>query len=65
MKFLITHPNTKNVLGEVITRLGLIEVRGDSIDQLFYVRAGLKQIIDSIQEVPDDEKTDTSIGKGE
>lgn len=64
MKFLITHPNAKNILGEVITRLGLIEVRGDSTDQLYFVRLGLKQIMESIQEVPDDEKKETQKEEG-
>jgi hypothetical protein len=56
MKILITHPNTKGLLGEIMTRINLIEVKGDSTEQLFYVRLGLKELVESIKEIPDDEE---------
>ena len=58
----IKHPNAKNLIGEMFSRLDQIEVRGESVEQLYVVRTAFKQLIESIEEIPDETKEEEKKG---
>lgn len=52
----IKHPNARMIIGEILSRLDMIEVRGESVEQLYIVKTGFKQILDTIEEIPEEKK---------
>jgi hypothetical protein len=52
----IKNHQARLIFGEILDKLDKIEVRGDSVEYLYIVRVGLKQITDSLEEIPDDKK---------
>lgn len=56
--YAITKENWEGILVQIYQRAGLVEVKGDSLEHLFFVRLALKEIIDSVVEIP--EKKDLS-----
>lgn len=53
MKKYILDEESLNSLIQIHGRMGMIEVKGDSVDHLFQSRYLLKQIIESIHEFED------------
>lgn len=49
----ITKENWQNILLQIYQRSGMVEVKGESLEHLFFVRLALKEIIDSIVEIPE------------
>lgn len=56
MQLKIRNPKARGIFGEIMARLDMIEVRGDSVEHLFLVKTGMKQILESVEEIPDEEK---------
>jgi hypothetical protein len=52
----IKNHQARLIFGEILDKLDKIEVRGDSVEYLYIVRVGLKQITDSLEEIPEDKK---------
>jgi hypothetical protein len=52
----IKNHQAKLIFGEILDKLDKIEVRGDSVEYLYIVRVGLKQITDSLEEIPEEKK---------
>lgn len=50
---IIKHKAAKSVLLEILGRLQEIEVKGDSVEYLYIAKLGVKQILDSLDELPD------------
>lgn len=55
MKKYILTEELLNALVQIHGRMGLIEVKGDSVDHLFGSRYALKQVLESIKEIKEDE----------
>ena len=65
MFYKIKNPKTKEIFLEILNRMDLVEVKGQSVEQLFLIRMGLKQLIDNMEAIPDDEKEKQGIDKKE
>lgn len=55
MNYLISNENAQNLV-QIMNRLASVEVKGDSVEHIFASRMLLKQIIESLKEVKDDEE---------
>lgn len=51
MEYKLTKENWQNILMQIYTRAGMVEVKGDSLEHLFFVRLALKELMDSVVEV--------------
>jgi hypothetical protein len=51
MYYKIKNPKIKQIFSEILGRMDLVDVRGQSVEQLFMIRMGLKQIIESLEEI--------------
>ena len=65
MFYKIKNPKTKEIFLEILNRMDLVEVKGQSVEQLFLIRMGLKQLIDNLEPIPDDEKEKQEVDKKE
>lgn len=65
MYYKIVNPKTKEIFLEILNRMDLVEVKGQSVEQLFLIRMGIKQLIDNMEALPDDEKEKQEIDKKE
>jgi len=59
MKYLINVDNPKDVLLSLHNRLMQVEVKGVSIEHLYVALSTIKQLHDSIEEIPDEEEVKT------
>ena len=56
MFYKIKNPKTKEIFLEILNRMDLVEVKGQSVEQLFMIRMGIKQLIDNMEAVPEEDK---------
>jgi len=52
----VREKTAKNLFIEMANRLDLVEVKGDSVEHLFRIKMALKKIVESIEELPDQNK---------
>lgn len=48
---------TKNAMGifrEIMGRIDLVEVRGESVEHIFFIRNGIKQLVDGMEIIEDE-----------
>lgn len=55
MDYLISNENAQNLV-QIMNRLAEIEVKGNSVEHLFASRMLLKQIIESLKEIKEENK---------
>ena len=46
--------DARQFLLDIMNRLAQIEVRGDSVEHLFFARLSLKEYINSLKEIPEE-----------
>lgn len=51
MKYEITKEDWNKILVQIYNRTGMIEVKGDSVEHLFFIRLAVKEVLDSIVEI--------------
>lgn len=63
--FKIKNEKAKLIIGEIFSRIEFVEVRGDSVEHLYYIKTGLKQIFDSLEEIKEEKpKEENKIKEG-
>lgn len=58
MYFKIKNEKTKLIVGEILQRLELVEVKGDSVEHIYIIKKGLNQIFEKVEEVEEDSDKD-------
>lgn len=59
--------NAMGIFREIMGRIDMIEVKGDSVEHLFFVRTGIKQLLDGAEIVdtsPEKDKKEDAIKDG-
>ncbi len=54
MYYKLKNPKAKEIFAEIIGRMDFVEVKGESVEQLYMIRMGIKQLIQSMEVVNDD-----------